>query len=291
LRLDASRIQEALGLAGTQTSVPSVWGAAGWIKDGVAWPAFTGVLAAFLADAGFKGPSRIFDGRRSYFVMAGSDRYESETLVADLGERWSLLELSFKPYPACRWIHAILDALVMIRDREGLRPDDVQEVIVTGTWELERIFARYEPMDLVDAQFSLPYLCALILHRVAPGTDWFDAELLTNREVLALARRVKIKTDPSAEIARQSNPNEMNATLSIILTDSRHLTMKCLRARGGPSAPLSDAELDVKFLQLTRSILGGQKASTALDMIHHIDDIDDVGDLLNTLIPEHMSME
>ena len=173
LRLDPDQTIACLGLAGVHTSVPSAWTAAGWLKDAVGWPTMTGVHSAFLAAAGFGAPTRILDGRRSYYATVASDRFQPDLLVDGLGSTWHVPGLSFKPYPACRWIHTTLDALSAIRARERFAPGDVERVDVAGFWELERLFLRYEPRDLIDAQFSLPYTCAQVLHGTPVGAGWF----------------------------------------------------------------------------------------------------------------------
>ena len=38
------------------------------------------------------------------------DDIDAETLTAELGERWETPRIAFKPYPACHYVHASLDA-------------------------------------------------------------------------------------------------------------------------------------------------------------------------------------
>jgi 2-methylcitrate dehydratase PrpD len=256
LGLSTEETITCLGLAGVHTSVPSVWTAAGWLKDAVGWPTMTGIESAHLARAGFHGPSRIFDGRRSYYATVASDRFRPELLLDDLGTRWRLTTLSFKPYPACRWIHSTLDALSEIAGREHIRPEEVERVDVAGFWELERLFLRYEPEDLIDAQFSLPYTCAQILRGTAIGAQWFDPSQLHDPDVLALAARVHVTTDPEVEAERRVNPALLKSRVSIELKDGRRFNLLRAIAHGHPDDPLSDQELREKFERLAIGQLG-----------------------------------
>jgi 2-methylcitrate dehydratase PrpD len=262
LGLDLDETLQCLGHAGVHTSVPSVWTAGGWLKDAVGWPTMTGLLAAHLAASGFAGPRRILDGRRSYYATVASDRYRPEELTDGLGERWHLLDLSFKPYPACRWIHPVLDALTAMTAEVGaLGPEAIEGVEVAGFWELERLFLRYRPADLIDAQFSLPYTCAQVLLRTPPGPEWFTTQRLQDEVVLDLASRVTVTTDAGVETERRTDPSALRARVSLRLRDGRVLDDERAVAHGHPSDPLTDEELVTKFRVLAEPRLGAGPAA------------------------------
>jgi len=267
LSLDLDATIGCLGLAGVHTSVPSVWAAAGWLKDAVGWPAMTGVLAGHLAAAGFSAPTRILDGRRSYYATVASDRYRPELITEGLGGRWLMTEMSFKPYPACRWIHPVLDALVAMRDGAGVAAADVASVEIAGFWELEKLFLRYRPADLVDAQFSLPYTCAQVLLGTSPGPAWFTEAMLHDEEVATLAARVTVVTDPEVEARRKVDPSHLGATVTLKSTDGRRLQEFRAIGHGHPTEPMTDAELQVKFQVLATPILGSDRAGALASSI------------------------
>ncbi len=266
LGLDEAATIECLGLAGVHTSVPSVWTAAGWLKDAVGWPTMTGVLSGHLAAAGFRGPWRILDGRRSYHATVASDRYRPELLLEGLGETWLVAGLSLKPYPACRWIHPVLDELRALWAGMGRPdPDRVESIEVSGFWELERLFLRYRPEDIIDAQFSLPYTCAQVILDVPPGPDWFSAERLTDPTVLALADRVRVTTDPAVEEARRTDPTALRARVSVRSKDGQVVEAQAQGAHGGPDDPLTDEELAAKARILAAPLLGPAGADRLID--------------------------
>ncbi len=263
LGLEVSQTIEALGLAGVHTSVPSVWTASGWLKDAVGWPAMTGVMSAYLAAAGFAGPARIFDGRRSYYRTVASDTYRPDLLVEQLGGEWNLLRLSLKPYPTCRWIHPVLDALAEMRDAEHLTAGEVERIEIDGFWELEKLFLRYRPSDLIDAQFSLPYACARVLAGTPAGPDWFKEAALSDASTLALADRVVVRTDADVELLRKQDPSALKARVTLILTDGRVLLDERSVAHGHPNDPLSDEEVAAKFIVLAEPIVGSAAEAIA----------------------------
>ena len=260
LGLDLDRTVECLGLAGVHTSVPSVWTASGWLKDAVGWPTMTGVLAAYMAAGRFVGPRRILDGRRSYYATVASDRYRPDELIGELGRRWHLLDLSFKPYPACRWIHPVLDALGTMVVDDGVDARAVDRIEVHGFWELEKLFLRYRPADLIDAQFSLPYACAQVLLRTPPGPAWFTEERLGDEDIARLGALVSVTTDPGVEEDRRTDPSALRARVTVHMHDGRVLSDERSLAHGHPRDPMSDDEVVAKFVVLAEPRLGARRA-------------------------------
>ena len=73
----------------------------------------SGVLAADLAVAGFPGARAILTGPMGFFknYYPGADT----TQMTTPGD-WALLEMSFKPFPACRHTHPAISAALALRD-------------------------------------------------------------------------------------------------------------------------------------------------------------------------------
>lgn len=268
LGLDEAATIECLGLAGIHTSVPSVWTAAGWSKDAVGWPTMTGVLAGHLAAAGFRGPTRILDGRRSYHATVASDQYRPQLLLDGLGTEWRLARLSLKPFPACRWIHPTLEALHSLwTSMAGPDPDELEAIEVSGFWELERLFLRYRPADLIDAQFSLPYACAQVVLGTPAGPAWFTAQRIADPAVLSIADRVRVTTDPAVEEARRRDSSALRATVTVRFRDGRVVEARAVSARGGPDDPLTDDEVASKARTLIAPALGDTRTEQLIDRL------------------------
>ena len=82
---------------------------------------------------------------------------------------------------------------------------------------------------------------------------------------------VKIRCEQSAEIQVRF-PAECLARVRIVLKDGRRLQSSMLGARGDYESPLSDEEIDDKFLSLVSGRIGQKKAAkmkTLLDKFEH----------------------
>ena len=75
-----------------------------WTKRSHVGPAANGFLRNPCC-RGFRGPKEAFEGTG---VFKGySPQPEPERAVENLGEKWETMELAVKPYPSCRYSHAL----------------------------------------------------------------------------------------------------------------------------------------------------------------------------------------
>ncbi len=257
-----------------------------WIKDNVAWPAEAGVRAARLAARGFRATHTILEGERGLARMMSSDRHDPDRLVRGLGAEWSVLELSLKPYPCCRWIHSTLDAVRDLVGREGIRAEDVRRVRVASIDAFPAWFGGRRPPTMVDAQFSVPHAIAMTLLG-RPRARWWEDANRSDPAVLALMDRVALDVDAEAQAAwlRLRHSARIPVTVAVETAD-RTLEHARRHARGGVDEPLSDAEVGEKFRELAEPVLGPRGAARVRELVDTLEEVDRVGRLTAALAPE-----
>ncbi|TET85054.1 MAG: MmgE/PrpD family protein [Desulfobacteraceae bacterium] len=102
LALSAKQISTAMGIAGSQSS-----GLAQWIEEGSwtkrmhpGWAAHSGIIAVLLAQKGYDGPQRIYEGKMGlYNSYLGEGNFDLERLTQGLGSRWETRQICYKLYP------------------------------------------------------------------------------------------------------------------------------------------------------------------------------------------------
>jgi len=270
MALDEIRTAHALALAATNAVVPFVRKSGrherpyAWVKNNYGWTALGGYLAASQAACGVRGNLTILDGPRGFWIMAGSDRCDFETFIANLGETYQMLNVALKPYPACRHIHTALDALDEILRSHDLIGEDVARVEVTGPPALQRDFMILEPVDAIDAQFSLPVMMAMVLLRVPPGYGWLDEEAIRSDPVRRQTEKVVATTiDPSAAVLTADWP----ASVQVKTTTGERFECRSTIARGHPERPMSVDEIVSKFLGLVEPTIGAGRARELAERI------------------------
>lgn len=247
--LDAEGLHQAMGLAAALSSVPSLhkynWQARPLVtlKDGVAPAAQAGVQAAGLVQLGFVGNRDVLDGEQGYWRMRGSDQFDAQALLRDLGSHWFIGYGSIKRYPACRWLATALEALEAIAGQTGWQPHEMAAIEVAGFARLAEDFMDVEPANATDAQFSLPYTLAAVAHGLPPGAGWYTAETWARGDLRATARRVRASVDPLLDARMQGASRQPGARVTVRHLDGRQATEERAMPMGSAARPLSDAAI------------------------------------------------
>ncbi len=240
LKLTAAQLHHAFGIALSQAA-----GSRQCILDGAltkrlqaGHAAQAGMIAALLAADGITGGDGIFAGRFGFFELYQPGGYDLTRLTAELGGAFRGDEVSFKPYPCGRPLHAAIDAAIALHHSLDLNASNIGDVTVTGD---PRLIVDYfngapqkrRPTQIVEAQFALPCLIAngLLYGRV--GID--EVARFDDPAVLALAARM------------QGEPGEPTTAITVRRSDGRHARQVTAIPLGAPENPLSDAQQIAKF--------------------------------------------
>jgi 2-methylcitrate dehydratase PrpD len=252
LGLTAAQMATAFGLCGSQAS-----GIIEYLADGswtkrlhAGWAAHAGVVAAFLAQAGFTGPRTVFEGTHGFYrAFAGEppDTARLATLADGLGREWAILRLMFKAYPCGSINQPYMDCAARIRTRPGFDPAGIR-VIVCRTAEgpvhrlWEPLAEKQRPTTPYGAKFSLPYCIALVLVEGQAGVDGFSETRTRDPRILEVAGKVRYVLDPTLPY-----PRRFTGHVRVELADGRVLEETQDAPRGGPERPLASEELEEKF--------------------------------------------
>lgn len=228
------------------------------VKEGIAWSAANGVLSVLLAEAGLTGPLDILD-HESHFARA-----PLLDGLGDGGTAWKILDTYFKPYSCCRYNHAPIDALVDLMRTRALTADAIDSVAVhTFGWALQ-LGNKLEPVNLVDVQYSIPYclgIAAVLGEGALTPVDERCLRAEHRGAISAFARKVHMHSDAALDARFPAE------TLARVVVRTAHAVHESpvTTPRGEPSRPLSTAELEQKFLSVTRVTLDSARQRAVLD--------------------------
>ena len=227
------------------------------VKDSSAWGAHAGVSAALLAAAGFTGAP----------AALSSDSSDGVGLWDDLGERWTLLEQYFKPYPVCRWAHPAVHATIGLVDEHDVAPEAIDHIQVTSFAAAVRLAIRL-PANTEQAQYSLcfPVAAAAVYRRLDPRAVADPTHV--SEQVRRLASTMQLRESPDMSAAF---PRARTAEVSLVLTDSSRLSSGSTTAPGDPEERLSNDTLEDKFLDAVTDSVGRARADRLLDLMIRAD--------------------
>lgn len=249
LGLDAARMVEAFGLAFSQATcskgffsyAPSHMRE---IRDGLA--AQAAVTAVLLAQRGVRCQEAPLEGPYGLFALYAGGRYDGTRLLQDLGTRYEVENLSFKPWPSCRGTHPFVEAALTLRRRHHLDPEDITQVSadVSSTFGMlcTPPAQKQRPTTANDAKFSIPFTTAAALVHGRLGLADFTDAALGDSQVLALAGRVHCEVRSGGGLE-----DALRGSLRIATRDGSELVETVERPLGDPRRPMTDAELADKF--------------------------------------------
>jgi 2-methylcitrate dehydratase PrpD len=272
--MDADGTARALGLAGSMAS-----GIFEYLADGsptkpfhAGWAAQAGVQAAALALAGARGPATVLEGRYGLYNTHVDVEYDIAAELADIGSRWEAPLVAIKPYPACHWIHAAVDAAAQAAG--GAAPQDIEEIVVripeVGVpIVLEPLMQKRTPVTEYDAKFSLPWCVAA---RIVHGRLDVRSFLGDIAEPAVLALAAKVRHEPwegsfASVFAGAARVRTAGGAESEVVNDA---------PRGAPGKPLSREDLLDKFTSNATLSLPAEAAgrlAAAVDAIEAAPDV------------------
>jgi 2-methylcitrate dehydratase PrpD len=285
LGLDASQIISAQGIAASTASGVQVFLEEGaWTKRfHPGWAAVAGITAARLAQGGFKGPSRPYEGRFGLlhaYLQDYAKQADISLIVDGLGEAWSFAETAIKPYPVCHFIHGCADAAIElsrlvdaadIAAVEAFLPRDTMPIVA------EPLAAKQNPTTDYEAKFSAPFVVAACLIKGRFGLPDLQPEALQDPTVLDLTRRVRCSIDPNSAF-----PTYFSGGVEVTLRDGSKLTRHVRVNSGAGDRALDLDGVTEKFLASATLAIPEDQALEIRDLVLDIENRP-LGDLAGAL--------
>ncbi|MCA3073509.1 MAG: MmgE/PrpD family protein [Rhodocyclaceae bacterium] len=271
LGLDASTMAVAFGLAGTQ---------AGGLREtfGTMTKAFhparaaqSGLLAALMAQRGFSSTTRILEGPHGFAQAFAAGAFDAEAIVDGLGERWLLMDNAPKPYASAILSHPMVDAMFALRTQPGVSPAQVVRIGGRVNPLAIRLESRPEPADGLAARLSFQHaMAAAFVDGTCLPAQFTDARV-HDPVVAGVRRSVEMTPDPAMP--------QHGCEVELSLADGRVLRQAIEHATGSPGRPVSDVQLEAKFLALAGTVLTAARARRLLGQLWQVDGLPDVGAL------------
>jgi len=288
LSLDAEKLANAVGLTAYFCSLPvgKDWHTTPPPKPMVkyaptGWLSKAALTAVLLAEEGMTGNGRVLDSEYGFWRFYGAARWDPDSILAGLGERWVSDAYHFKPYPCCRFFHSQIDCFLALREEHGLEPDEIESVE-----SLSMPFAANPDQMSVstesDAQFSLPYNLAVVAFGIPAGPRWQAMETRQDRRILDFMRKVSFGVHPEAQRAKAEDPKSWLARVTVRARSGRTYRKEVRYARGTPvqGYALSKQDLTEKFVRSAQLCIPKEKALKAADQFWDLEKSDDVAEIM-----------
>ena len=272
LKLDAAKMLDALGSAGTQAA--GLWefnadaAMSKHLHPGKA--AMNGVLAADLARVGFTAATRILEGERGFF-RAMSAAYDESRITDGLGERWKISENCYKLHSCCGHTHTAIDLAVQWRRRPGLRgAADIRDIHIETYAAGFEIVKEMRPLTPYQAKFSIAYCVAVALLDGTAGLAQFSQKRIVDPAIASLLERTRVTV---AEDLTAKYPAAWPARLTVTLGNGDIVHGSADFPRGNPENLITTDELEDKFRALVGPRFGVDAAGRAIETVTQLENL------------------
>jgi 2-methylcitrate dehydratase PrpD len=224
-------------------------------KDGIPWGAMVGASAALLAEKGFTGiPSLLGDLKRNRDVFT-------------LGKDFKMRKLYFKPYPCCRWAQPAIEGLLKLMINDKLNHRDISKVTIRSFSEAVRL-CQTVPTSVEEAEYHVlfPVAIAAVYGEFTPK---FLAETyFRDKKIIRFMKKISIVKDP--KIQRQF-PEKCLSEVEIVTNQGKKYRSGLIAARGDFDLPLSESELEDKFVQMTKELLTQKQMDSIIELVKNFE--------------------
>ncbi len=215
-----------------------------------------GVTAALAAREGVTGSLEVMQG----YGKAMGDDPDWDRALATLGEDFHIKRMTFKNHACCGHTFAAIDGALALKQKMNIPVQEMESVEV-ATYRAGLEVAHYEaPRTAAEGRFSLKYVVATALTHGSVRLAAFESSRLNDPATRALMHRISVSLDPQLDAAF---PRQRAARVAIRARGRREEHLQPTRV-GDPDAPLSDAQLEQKYLELSAPLLGEARARELL---------------------------
>jgi len=235
-----------------------------------------GVFAAQLAGEGLTGPEQAIEGKYGLCRMLGKFRWQP---FGGRGGPYRVTQTHIKYFPAV--IHAQTPITVALELHGTMPPEEIEALAIETYWIAERYTDRrnalWRPATRETADHSIPYcvIAALIDGGVTEAS--FDEARIRDRVIGSLLGRTTMRENPAFT---KAHPDEWSCCIELTGRSGKKHTAEARYFKGHAKRPLSDREIEQKFLGLARTVLPPARIDGILKKAWSLEKLPDVGELL-----------
>jgi 2-methylcitrate dehydratase PrpD len=268
LKLDAKQMAWAFGIAATQASgLREVFGTmCKSLHPGRA--AQSGLSAALMARAGFTSSERVIEAPRGFAKVMSTHSHLNDT-IEGLGEKWIVMDNAFKPYACGLVIHPVIDGCIAMHAKQLFKPQNIASLHLRVNPLVLELTGKPQPKTGLEGKFSVYHSAAIVSLTGFSTSKHYTDDAVKGEEVTALRQKVTIEIDASIRV----DEAHITVTLHDGTTHYHHVD----HALGSLERPMSDTNLNQKFIDLVSDILPASQVQQGLEKCWQVNALPDAG--------------
>jgi len=243
---------------------------------------YAGILAAFLAQKGFTGPTTIIEGHDGFAAAIMQGEYDLSRVVPPKG-KFAIRETCIKSIIADFSSHGHLSATLALVRQHNIRAEDVAEIRITTSKRCAEHTGdpvKKYPKNKETADHSSYYLTAIAVIDREIGPDQFAPEKYRDPRVLELIDKVVLRGDPSLDRVRPAGISE------IVTKQGKRYRCRVDYPRGHARNPMTDGEIVEKFKGMARKRMRANQIDQLIETVFSLEKLEDIGTLNRLMVFE-----
>jgi 2-methylcitrate dehydratase len=253
-----------------------------WKAPAFANSARNAIFSARLAGAGMTGPSPVFEGEMGFWKLVTGEFKLDVKKFGNKKNKFRLDQSVIKFYPAeIRAQTAIAAALQARKQFKSL--EEVKGVDIGTNKAGLRILGndpyKWDPKTKETADHSLPYMVAVALMDKKLDVNSYKEDRIRDRATLDFMKKIKVHEDKEFTRLFDEGGTVNAGDIKITFGGGRTIYEKQVYSKGHPKNPMTDEEIEEKFVRLTRRFVGDQKAEFILETLWNLDNVKNISKL------------
>jgi 2-methylcitrate dehydratase PrpD len=233
-------------------------------KDAVAWGSMSGTISALMAEKGYTGIPPIFTFQ------------EAHEEISTLGRKYRLAENYFKPFCACRWTHAGVEAIKELMNANDIDIENIERIKILSFEEAVALPIS-PPTNTENAQYNLAFPIAsyLVFGQVGPKEVLFRFNDPKIKKVMD-----KITAEIDADIDSLF-PSKTKTKIIVFMKSGETYSSDAMQPSGDfDYKPFNDKDIEDKYHLFVDPVLGYDKAGSLYANLSRLEDMHNVKDVL-----------
>lgn len=271
--LDNDKLMHALGTAATMAAgLQQAFRGDARIKPlHAGHAADAGFVAVASAQGGVTAPTDMLEGDTG-LGNAMSAKVDWERALDDLSS-FNITRITIKNHGCCGHIFAALDGALYLQRTHQFGVDEIERIDVGGYSATYNVTGNMCIDTPAAARFSLPFIVASGLVHKSIRLDATTPARLSDPQVLALMPSIHVTIDPEVDALF---PRQRAAKVKIRLRNGTELEHFQPHRVGDPDLPLSDEDLNRKFMELATTVMADSDADALLAALWELETASDI---------------
>ncbi|VVE83792.1 MmgE/PrpD family protein [Pandoraea sputorum] len=232
--------------------------------------ASNGLFAALLAAKDYTSSDGMIEAKRGW-ANAISTKQDYREITEGLGQRYEAALNTYKPFACGIVIHPAIDAAIQLRNEYKLTADQIASIELKVNPLVIELTGKKTPRIGLEGKFSVYHSVAVAIIEGAAGERQYSDRAVQDPAVIALRDRVTATVVPSIK------PEQVDMTIT--LKDGRKLHKFIEHAIGSLEVPMTDKQLETKFLDLVNGILPDAQVRRLIDACWQVESLKNAGDI------------